>query len=167
LKNIVLLLFCGFLIIQCKEATAPKYVLPPNPATLISSDSTKIWKLAKRLNNGHRMNMGDCFLSFRMIFNNDKTMRDNNEENMNCGKSIRGTWKITENEIAHYIKISSPLIPEILNTKDSFKYFKILNLTDSLLILEFSHKQFSNKTSIITDHLVPENVHVENRNFHY
>jgi len=81
--------------------------------------------------------MGDCFLSFRMIFNNDKTMRDNNEENMNCGKSSRGTWKITENEIAHYIKISSPLIPEILNTKDSFKYFKISLLSFSLIDLKY------------------------------
>lgn len=113
------------------------------------------------------MNMGNCFLAFRMIFNDDNTMRDNNEKTKNCGKSIKGDWEITENEIAHYIKITSPLIPEILNTKDSFKYFKILDLSDSLMVLEFTHKQFSNKSTKITDHFVPEEVHVENRDFHY
>lgn len=94
-------------------------------------------------------------------------MRDNNEDNKNCGKSITGNWEITENEIAHYIKVNSPLIPEILNTKDTFKYFKILDLSDSLMILEFRHKQFSNSTTTITDHFVPEDVHVANRDFHY
>lgn len=155
------------LLFSCKEEKVRKYELPKNPIALIASDSTKTWKLAKRYNNGHRMNMGHCFLAFRMIFNHDKTMKDNNIENKNCGKSIIGNWEITENEIGHYIKINSPHIAEILNQKDTFKYFKILNLSDSLMTLEFKHKQFSNSTTTITDHLIPEDVHVENRDFHY
>jgi len=111
--------------------------------------------------------MGDCFLAFRMIFSSDKSMRDNNKDNINCGKSIEGNWEITENEIGNYIKVNSPIIPEVLNTKDTFKYFKILSLSDSLMVLEFRHKQFSNKTTIIVDHFVPEEVDVKGREFHY
>jgi len=94
-------------------------------------------------------------------------MRDNNKDNINCGKSIEGNWEIIENEIGNYIKVNSPIIPEVLNTKDTFKYFKILSLSDSLMVLEFRHKQFSNKTTIIVDHFVPEEVDVKGREFHY
>lgn len=113
------------------------------------------------------MNMGHCFLAFRMIFNDDMKMRDNNEKNINCGPSIKGGWVLTENEVGHYIKVSSPLIPEILNIKDTFKYFQILELSDSIMILKFKHRQFSNKVTTITDHFVPENLYVEDRDFHY
>lgn len=163
-------IFIGLLlhfIFGCKEEEIPKYEIPSNHISLITADSTKSWKLAKRFNNGHRMNMGTCFLAFRMIFNQDMTMRDNNEETKDCGKSIHATWSLTENEIAHYIKINSESLPELLNIKDTFKYFKILELSDSLMVLEFRHKQFSNNTTVITDHLVPEWVKVKDRDFHY
>jgi len=51
------------------------------------------------------MNMGHCFLAFRMIFNTDYTFRDNNIENSNCGLSIEGNWEITENDDGHYLGI--------------------------------------------------------------
>ncbi len=167
MKDIALLCVCVILLFNCKEEKKEEYKLPNYPNSIISADSTKVWKLAKRFNNGHRMNMGHCFLAFRMIFNTDYTFRDNNIENSNCGLSIEGNWEITENDDGHYIKVSSPLIPEILNIEDSFKYFKLLELSDSLMILEFTHKQFSNKITTITDHLVPEDHYVENRDFHY
>lgn len=168
MKKFVLLCFSITFLFGCKESEIiQKYKLPTEPISLITADSSKIWKLAKRYNNGHRMNMGDCFLAFRMIFNSNMTMRDNNEDSSNCGKSMKGNWEITENENGHYIRVNSQLIPELLNIKDTFKYFKVLDLSDSLMILEFHHKQFSTSKTIITDHFVPNDVHVENRDFHY
>lgn len=167
MKILVFLCLINFLLDSCKQEQKPKYELPDESLSYITSDSTKVWKLAKRYNDGHRMNMGHCFLAFRMIFNSDQTFRDNNRESHDCGKSIEGKWELTENDIGHYIKINSPLIPEILNIEDTFKYFKVLHLSDTLMILEFRHKQFSNRTTTITDHLVPENINVKNRDFHF
>jgi len=167
LKKPALLYFCFTLFYSCAEQKSSKYALPQNATQLIASDSMKVWKIAKRYNNGNRMNMGHCFLAYKLIFNIDKTMRDNNEENSNCGKSIKGDWELTETEMGHYLKLSSPLIPELLNTTDSFKLFKILEMSDSLMIWTYSHKQFSNNSTTIKDYYIPENAHVKNRDFHY
>jgi len=57
-------------------------------------------------------------------------------------------------------------VKELLNQEKDYKYFKILDLSDSLLVIKFRHKQFKNQSRLITDYLVPEDVKVEGRNFH-
>ena len=154
------------MVSTCAEVEPP-FKAPDNAITLITSDSTKRWKLAKRYNNGHRMNMGDCFLSYRVTYSNELQMWDNNSEHSECGKSLKAAWELITNEGGSFLKLHSDLLPELLNTEDSYKYFKINALSENELILQFKHQQFSDKSTVIIDHLVPEQVHVEDREFHY
>jgi len=152
--------------LSCQEKEKQVFKLPDNATKLIAGDSIKTWKLAKRFNNGYRMNMGDCFLSYRISYQRNSRMRDNNAENFDCGKSLNASWKIVTNKKGSYIKLESEEIPQLLNTENNYKFFKIKSLSEDKLVLQFRHKQFSNKSTLIVDHLVPENVSVENRDFH-
>lgn len=69
-KAILLIIMLS--VISCSKTKEP-YQLPQNAIELISGKNEKTWKLAKRLNNKIRMNMGDCFLSYRQIFMFKKT----------------------------------------------------------------------------------------------
>ena len=150
----------------CQDKEKPTFQLPDNPEELIAGDSIKTWKLAKRFNNGYRMNMGDCFLSYRISYKRDSTMRDNNSEFFDCGRSLNATWKVVSQDNGSYIKLESEDIPELLNIDENYKFFKIKALSENELVLQFKHKQFSNKSMVIVDHLVPENIEVKDRDFH-
>ncbi len=156
------------LLFACSEAEKPPYQIPGNHLKLIAGDSAKTWKLARRFNNSTRMNMTGCFLDYKQTFSADGNVRDNLEEFPDCGKSLIGTWNIAKDKGQnYYLKITSDRIPELLNVEEDFKLFKILHLSNNELILQFRHKQFSSKVTTITDILVPENVKVEDRNFHW
>ena len=154
-------------VFGCNEPIPP-YSLPKNVISIICSDSIKTWKLAKRLNDGNRMNMGDCFLSYRQTFKKDMTVSDNNGDNDNCGESLTATWEIIKDEKAHsYIKMQSPQIPMLMNIKEDYKKLRILHLSENKMTVAFYHRQFSDRWTIITDYLVPESVLVEDREFHW
>lgn len=156
------------LILSCSEPPKPPYTLPNNAIKLISGENSKTWKLAKRTNNGDRMNMGGCFLSFRQTFRSDMTVSDNNGEQRDCGESLHAKWELIKDEKGHnFIKMTSPQIPALLNIEEEFKNFKILHLAENEMKIAFYHKQFSDRTTTIVDYLVPEDVHVEDRDFHW
>ena len=154
------------MIISCGNSEKPKFNLPENAVNLIAGDSVKTWKLAERFNDGHRMNMGACFLSYRISYHKNLIMQDNNADNFDCGKSLNASWKLIVNDGGNFIKLESDEIPELLKTDKNYKYFKIIALSENELVLQFKHKQFSNNSTLIIDYLVPENVKVENRDFH-
>ena len=155
------------LFLSCSEPPKP-YVLPDNAIELITAHSSKTWKLAKRMNNGNRMNMGDCFLSYKQTFKADMTVTDNNSEQNDCGDSLNASWEITIDEEGHnFIKMTSPQIPELLKIEEDFKNFKILLLAEDKMKLAFYHRQFSDKWTTIVDYMVPENIVVKDRDFHW
>jgi len=158
-----ILIFCS----SCSEPTPP-YVLPINAIELITSNANKTWKLAKRTNNGDRMNMGDCFLSYRQTYNSDMTVSDNNSAHHNCGDSLHAVWELIKDEDGHnYIKMTSPEIPALLNIEEDYKLFKILELEENRMKIAFYHKQFSDRTTTIIDYLVPDHIVVGDRDFHW
>jgi hypothetical protein len=163
-----LLLFC-ILLPSCysKPKEAP-FVLQANAKSLLTNDSTKSWKISRRFNDGVRMNMGDCFLSYRLIYSADMSMRDNNSEHVDCGNSLEANWQfVRDKKDNYYVKLSSEQLPELMNIDKEHKYFKILHLSADSLILQFRHRQFSDKWRTITDHYVPEEVYVKDRAFHW
>jgi len=94
------------------------YTLPENAEHLIYGESSKSWKIARRYNDDIRMNMGPCFMEYRQTFEQDKTVSDNNEKNKGCGASLHGTWYFVKGpQDQAYIKITSPDMPELLNTE--------------------------------------------------
>ena len=142
------------------------YELPEDAIKLLTNNSTKSWKLAKRTNDGYRMNMGDCFLSYRVYYSMDGTTTDNNKDHKDCGDSMEANWSFFSNDDGSYIKLKGQKVKTLLNIDQDYKFFKILELSDSLLIISFTHKQFGNKERTIIDYLVREDVVVEDRNFH-
>ena len=168
--KIYLTLFILFSIVfftSCSDDKKP-YSLPENAEILIHGDSLKTWKIARRYNNGTRMNMGPCFLKYRQTFKIDQTVFDNNGQNRDCGPGLEGNWKLKKDEIGNsYVKISSPKIKELLNTDKDYKYFKILKLTEDTLKLSFKHKQYGNTSRTITDILVREDLDIGDRYFHH
>ncbi len=156
------------LIVSCAEPQKEPYMLPDHAESLIAGDSAKTWKLARRFNNKTRMNMGDCFLLYRQTYQSDMTMHDNNGEHSDCGPTLNATWKFAKDERGnYYVKWNSKELPEVMHIEQDYKFFKILRLSEEQMTLQFSHKQFSNKTTIITDIYVPEYVSVEDREFHW
>lgn len=112
--------------------------------------------------------MGDCFLSYRQTFKADSTMNDNAGENKSCGETLFATWSFVKDEKGNsYIKLSSDQLPELLQIEEDYKFFKVIDLAEDRLTLQFRHKQFSGKTRTITDFYVPEDVSVEDRDFHW
>ncbi|SHH55034.1 hypothetical protein [Winogradskyella jejuensis] len=161
--NVLLILVLLIFFTSCSE---DKFQLPSNANELLTNNSSKIWKIAKRFNGDHRMNMGDCFLSYRVTYSNNGKTTDNNALNKDCGDSMNVDWSFYTDDNGSFIKLKGDKVKELLNQEKDYKYFKILDLTDSLLVIKFRHKQFGNTSRLITDYLVPENIKVEGRNFH-
>lgn len=162
------LIFISAILFSCSGPEKPVYQLPENFTSLISADSTKTWKLAKRANDGTRMNMGDCFMAYRQTFAVDSTMRDNAGDTRDCGVTLLATWKIVKDKKGNsYIKLQSDQLPELLQIDEDYKFFKVLQLSEEELVLEYKHKQYGNKSRTITDYYVPENIKVEDRDFHW
>ncbi|MTI29252.1 lipocalin family protein, partial [Xanthovirga aplysinae] len=154
--------------LSCSKAKKEPYKIPENAFSLIAGESGKTWKLARRFNGKTRMNMGDCFLSFRQTFKPDLSVMDNSGKNKDCGESLIGTWRLTKDKKEnYYIKIISDQIPRLMNIEEDYKYFKILHVSEDQLTLQFRHKQFSNKERTMTDIYVPEEMEVEGRDFHW
>ena len=162
------LLISCIVIVSCADPEKEPYVPPENAKHLIAGDSAKIWKLARRFNDKTRMNMGDCFLSYRQTYLSDMTMHDNNGEQRDCGETLNAKWEFIKDQKGnYYIKWISEQLPSIMNIEEDYKYFKILHLSDEQLTVQFNHKQFSSKTTTITDFYVPEHVSIEDREFHW
>ena len=166
-SSVSLFFVSAFICFSCTNKTESPFVIPTDAKRLIAGDSVKIWKLAKRLNNGYRMNMGDCFLSYRVSYFTDGIAKDNNGTQQDCGETFTSVWVLVDNEKGSYIKLTSDQVPEFFNTKENYKYFRIIALSENEMVLRFQHQQFSNKKTIITDYLVPEALEIKNRDFHH
>lgn len=168
LRNFTFALIAFSFIISCSELEKPPYEPPTNAVELISGKDGKTWKLARRFNNGTRMNMGDCFLSYRATYRPDKTMNDNNGEQNDCGPTLKAMWGIVKSDKGHsYVKIDSEQLPELMGIEDTYKVFRILQLSEDQMTLQFSHNQFSSKKTKMIDVYVPENAVVKDREFHW
>lgn len=155
------------ILISCADTPSLPYELPENSITLLTSDSVKTWKIAKRYNGETRMNMGDCFLGYRQCFRESGLVKDNNGSLMNCGPSLNAQWKIITQDNGHsYLRIMGDQIPELLSQEEDFKFFKILHISKDSLTLSFTHRQY-NKKRTITDYLVRDDLEVDDRNFHW
>lgn len=128
---------------SCSGPEKPVYELPENAWSLISADSVQTWKLAKRLNDGTRMNMGVCFLAYRQSFAKDSTMQDNAGETRECGETLFATWKFVKDKKGNsFLKLNSGQLPELMQIKEDYKFFKVLQLSEDQLVLEYKHKQY-------------------------
>ncbi|GGG39102.1 hypothetical protein GCM10011344_44970 [Dokdonia pacifica] len=153
--------------ISCKDKTKEPYIIPENAVHLLTADSVKTWKIAKRYNGKTRMNMGDCFLKYRQRFRESGLVKDNNDLQRDCGPSLEATWEITSSEKGdYYLKLTSDQIPELLQQESNEKFFKILYLSKDSLTLSYVHKQFNNRRRI-TDYLVRDDLEVKDREFHW
>ena len=175
-KIVVLCILLMSVMISCKEEVPPvPYIVPENAVHLLTADSVKSWKIARRYNGKTRMNMEGCFLGYRQRFRTSATpsinsrgiVKDNNGALRNCGPSLEATWEITTSEKGDmYLKLTSDQIPELMGQESNEKFFKILYLSKDSLTLSFVHKQF-NKRRRITDYLVREDLEVADRDFHW
>lgn len=163
-----LIILIGIAVASCAEPEKPPFELPSDAMSFLTGDSSKSWKLARRFNNKTRMNMGDCFLEHRDTYKADFTMHNNSGEQRDCGETLNATWKFTKDKKGNsYIRWTSDQLPQLLNIEKNYKSFKILELSEEQMTLQFSHKQFSDKTTIITDIWVPEDASIEDREFHW
>lgn len=167
MKKVFIVLFsAASLFSSCTDSKAFK--LPENAEALIHGDSVKTWKIARRYNGSVRMNMGPCFMAYRQSFYMDSKVSDNNSENPDCGQSLVGKWELKESKKGTpYIKLSSPQLPELLNTEKEYKNFRILKLTEDTLKISFKHTQYGNTSRTITDVLVREDLDIGDRYFHH
>lgn len=95
-------------------------------------------------------------------------MHNNSGEHRDCGETLHGTWKFTKGKTGnYYVRIESEQLPKLMNIDKEYKLFKILELSDEQMTLQFAHKQFSSETTTITDIYVPEDVDVKDREFHW
>lgn len=156
------------LLVSCQSDKDETFLLPSNANQLIAGEHSKTWKLATRYNNNTRMNMGDCFLSYRVTYSSDKSVTDNNSEHEDCGESLDTNWSTYENDEGQaYIKLKGPKVKELLNQDKDYKFFKLIALDSNLMVVEFKHAQYGSKATKILDSLVPETVNVEGRKFHW
>ena len=167
-SQILVLLSYILILFSCSEEKKAPFSMPKNAETLITGDSVKVWKLAKRTNNNVRMNMGDCFLSYRATYKTDSIMHDNNGEQYDCGETLNAYWSLYNSDKGvPYIKLKSEQLKKLMNLDVDYKFFKILDLNENQMVLKFSHKQFSSKETTIIDVFVPENVSIKDRDFHW
>jgi len=153
--------------LSCKDKPKEPYIIPENAVRLLTADSVKSWKIARRYNGKTRMNMGDCFLGYRLRFRESGLLSDNNGLQRDCGPSLDATWGITTSEKgAYYLKFKSDQIPALLNQESDEKFFKILYISEDSLTLSYVHTQF-NQRRRITDYMVREDVEVKDRKFHW
>ncbi|MDX1470505.1 MAG: hypothetical protein R3213_03335, partial [Flavobacteriaceae bacterium] len=75
-------------------------------------------------------------------------------------------WEIVTNDKGSFIRLESDDIPTLLSIDKNYKYFQIVSLSENELAIKFKHTQFSSTPTFITDYLVPEDIEVENRDFH-
>ena len=159
---ILLIFLCA-----CTQMEEDLFVLPDNATALLAGANNKSWKLARRYNGKNRMNMGDCFLSYRQTFQTNFRVHDNSGDFPDCGPTLHAQWKWVQAENGHpYLKLSSPQISELMNIDVDYKFFKVLHLSEEELVLQYLHQQYAQKR-MITDILVPEGIEVEDRNFHW
>ena len=165
-----ILMIC-LLITSC---TADKeyvvYRLPANANYFLAGTAGKTWKLARRINNGTRVNMGECTLGYRQTYLTNHTVTDNNSDMYDCGESMNGTWRLAENaKGAAFVSITSDLVPKYFDVPDGTKTknFQLIELSEGVLAYKFKHRLFSDKTTIVVDILVPEDSTVDDRNFHW
>jgi len=169
MKNwtVYVILFVSFLVTSCNKTLKTPYQPPSNLEYLIASDSLKTWKISKRYNGKTRMNMGDCFLRYRQSFLLNGSVYDNNEDNSNCGPSLKGSWAIIRDSAFYtYIRIKSDDIPELLGISENYIDFRVFYASKDSLHISFIHTQFGQERRI-SDYLVQEDISVKNRNFHY
>ena len=160
--------FLLIVVLGCSEEKEPPFDMPSNSEQLLAGDSIKTWKLARRFNNTTRMNMGDCFLSYQVTYSKGGKIVDNNSKQNDCGESMNSCWSFYKSEDNYpYIKFKGGNIQKLMNLKNDYKFFKILDLNEKQMVLEFQHKQFSNKVSTIVDVYVPKDAVVEDRKFHW
>ena len=154
--------------ISCsKKEKKPPFVPPQNAVALLTNDSTKTWKFARRYNGQTRMNMEGCFLKYLQTFKADNTVSDNNNQNANCGSSLNGNWKIRSKDNGfYYLQVYDEAVSDLLNQESDTIDFKLLYLDRDSLAVSFYHNQFGTKR-LITDYLVEEHIEIENRNFHW
>ena len=144
--------------------------LPPDSDQTLAGTNRKTWKLAKRTNNGTRVNMGECTLHYRQTFYANHQVEDNNSLRSDCGDSMNGKWNLSENESGvAYLSIASEVVPKYFEVPEGSitKHFQLVELTDKSLVYTFKHKLFSTKPSIVVDYLIPADSVFEDRNFHH
>ncbi len=164
----VYLLHIVVIFLACSSQEKEPYQLPEDARLLLAGEGEKTWKLARRLNNGTRMNMGDCFLRYRQTYTQSDSTYTNNGEFRDCGESLFASWKFVKDPKDNtYIKVTSAQLPALMNQEQDFKLFKVLALEKDLLVVQFYHEQFSDKVTSITDVLVPEGTEVADRDFHW
>ncbi|MEO9871066.1 hypothetical protein [Ekhidna sp.] len=156
-------------LLGCSNESERLFHLPENAKAMVSGDSIKTWKIARRFNNGTRMNMGDCFIAHRQSFTFSGDFNTSSKGRMDdCGEPMIGKWSFVKDaEGGFYIKLNSDQIPEMMNIEEDFKLFRIKKLTDSLMILQFNHAQTTQKRTTLVDYFVPENLKVDDRKFHW
>ena len=172
MKNFISL---GLLLLTLSACSSEKkeeviYSLPANAAEMLAGKESKTWKLAKRTNDGMRVNMGECTLAYRQTFSANQQLTDNNSQNLDCGPSLTGSWKLSlDSKGQAYLAITSEQVPELFKVKEGSKtkYMKLTALSDSMLVYRFQHQLFSNETTIIEDTLIPEDAPDGDRNFHW
>jgi len=159
---------CSLLaLVSCGNAGDEPYRVPDNAQKLLTADSLKTWKIAKRINNGYRMNMGDCFLDYRLSFFASMLVKDNNGESNDCGDSLEAAWSFFSNDNGDYIKFKSESLKELMHIENDYKFFKIQHISSDSLVLSYKHKQYSNNSLKIVDYYVPQDVQVKDRAFHH
>ena len=154
------------LITSCGNSEPHKLALPQEADSFIAADSAKTWMLASRYNGGHRMNMGDCFLRYRITYHRDSTFADNNGSSSSCGPSLHGKWKAFQNEHGSFIKWESPQLPSLMQIENDYKYFRLITLNADSLVVSYKHTQYGNQERTIVDYYVPEGTKVADRDFH-
>ncbi|WP_299441275.1 lipocalin family protein [uncultured Aquimarina sp.] len=167
--NYPILLLTILLLVSysCSDGNKEPYQIPKNSEELIAGVSGKTWKIAKRHNDGTRMNMAGCFLSYRTTYSPNMIMKDNNGDQHDCGPSLIANWKITQNKEGHYfIKLKSDQLPELMNIEKDYKFFQITYLNKDSLQLRYRHAQFSGQVRTIVDLYVQEDALIPNRDFH-
>lgn len=164
----VLVVFLLVVLLACESEPEKPFDLPGDSKSLLAGDSVKTWKIARRFNNGTRMNMGDCFLAYRQTFSFNNEFVTNSDGRNDCGEPLTGRWSLARDPDGFsYIKLESSQIAEMMNIEEDYKLFKIKMLSDSLLVVQFNHAQTTKKQTTLVDYFVPEDVKVDDRNFHW
>ncbi len=164
----VLIFLFSLLLLACAEKPKPPFEITLQAPKLIASTEGKTWKLARRINNETRMNMGDCFLHYRVTYKLNGSMYDNNGDASDCGPTLTGKWSIVKSKKGHsYIKIESDQLPELMGIEKEYMTMKIVGLSKDQIILQFRHNQTTSRRTTITDIYVPEDTDIKDREFHW
>lgn len=160
--------FLILLLLGCGSRKESVFGIPEMGTLWLAGDSVQTWKIAQRINGGTRMNMGDCFLSYRLRYFAKGTFSDNSDEHEGCGSTLAGTWQWKENKAGQaYLRWDSPQLPDVMHADTTYKYFKVLYLSPTELKISYQHTQYGAKPRLIIDTYVPDTVVVPDRNFHH